>query len=82
MVAPDRLIVLGAPDRVTTWKRRRGPLVGHPYAGDPSHPGYPVLQPGATYYYNVRNFNPSSGTISCPSSPGRCDAFVESLLPR
>jgi hypothetical protein len=39
------------------------------------------LAPGAAYYYNVRNFQPADGTISCPASPGRCDAFVESLLP-
>jgi serine protease len=45
------------------------------------HPGFTVLTPGATYYYSVRNFQPSTGTISCPSSPGRCDAFVESVLP-
>ena len=43
--------------------------------------GFAVLTPGASYYYNVRNFQPSTGTISCPSSPGRCDAFVESTLP-
>jgi len=43
--------------------------------------GYPVLTPGATYYYNLRNFQPFNNTISCPASPGRCDAFVESLLP-
>lgn len=44
-------------------------------------PGYPVLTPGGTYYYSVRNYQPSSNTISCPASPGRCDAFVESVLP-
>ena len=49
---------------------------------DPSRPGYPVLQPGGVYYYNLRNFQPIDNTISCPASPGRCDAFVESLLPR
>jgi hypothetical protein len=43
--------------------------------------GYPVLTPGATYYYSVRNFQPLTSTISCPSSPGRCDALVESVLP-
>ena len=44
-------------------------------------PGYPLLNAGATYYYSVRNFQPATGTISCPSSPGRCDALVESVLP-
>ena len=44
-------------------------------------PGYPVLAPGGSYYYNVRNFQPATGMVSCPSSPGRCDAFVESTLP-
>jgi hypothetical protein len=46
-----------------------------------ARPGYPVLTPGATYYYSVRNFQPLTSTISCPSSPGRCDALVESVLP-
>lgn len=49
---------------------------------DPTRPGYPVLQPGGTYYYNLRNFRSSDNTITCPSSSLRCDAFVESLLPR
>jgi hypothetical protein len=48
---------------------------------DPARPGYPVLQAGATYYYNVRNWQPATNTISCPG-PGRCDAFVETLLPK
>ncbi|HTL77559.1 MAG TPA: hypothetical protein VL654_14685 [Casimicrobiaceae bacterium] len=43
--------------------------------------GFSTLTPGGTYYYSVRNYEPSSGTITCPSSPGRCDAFVESTLP-
>jgi len=62
--------------------RASGISVTNFFTAVPSRPGYPVLQPGGTYYYNLRNFNPSSGTISCPSSPGRCDAFIESLLPR
>jgi len=62
--------------------RTSGISVTNFFTADPSRPGYPVLQPGGTYYYNLRNFNPSGGTISCPSSPGRCDAFIESLLPR
>jgi len=62
--------------------RTSGISVTNLFTADPSRPGYPVLQPGATYYYNLRNFDPSSSTISCPASAGRCDAFVESLLPR
>jgi hypothetical protein len=52
------------------------------FTADPTKPGYPVLQPGATYYFSVRNYQPSTGTISCSPSPGRCDAFVEALLPK
>ncbi len=51
------------------------------FTPDPSRPGFPVLSPGAVYYYSVRNFQSFDNTISCPASPGRCDAFVESLLP-
>jgi hypothetical protein len=52
------------------------------FTADPSRAGYPVLQAGGNYYYNVRNYEPSTGSISCAPSPGRCDAFVESLLPK
>jgi hypothetical protein len=48
---------------------------------DASQTVYPVLQPGGTYYYNLRNWAPSSQTITCPSSAGRCDAFVDVLIP-
>ena len=48
---------------------------------DPSRVGYPVLQPGGVYYYNLRNWRVSDGTISCPQSPGRCDALVEFSIP-
>jgi hypothetical protein len=51
------------------------------FSPDPSRPGYPVLSPGGVYYYNLRNFQAFDNTISCPASPGRCDAFVESVLP-
>ena len=43
--------------------------------------GFSTLTPGGTYYYSVRNYQPANGTVTCPSSPGRCDAFVESTLP-
>lgn len=46
---------------------------------DPSQTTYPVLQPGGTYYYNVRNVD-ASGSITCPSDVGRCDAFVDVII--
>jgi hypothetical protein len=51
------------------------------FSVDASRPGFPVLSPGGVYYYNVRNFQPANGTITCAASPGRCDALVESILP-
>ena len=48
---------------------------------DPARGGYPLLAPGGTYYFNVRNFDPASGTPSCPASLVRCDALVEAFLP-
>ena len=51
------------------------------FTPDPTRPGYPVLTPGGTYYYNVRNYNPVSNTITCSPADGRCDALVESVLP-
>jgi hypothetical protein len=48
---------------------------------NPARAGYPVLAPGGTYYYNVRNFNPSTNAITCSPTAGRCDALVESRLP-
>jgi hypothetical protein len=48
---------------------------------NPSRAGYPVLAPGGTYYYNVRNFDPATNTITCSPGSGRCDALVESRLP-
>jgi hypothetical protein len=40
----------------------------------------PGLQPGQTYYLNVRNVSIENGTISCPQSLQRCDALVN-LVP-
>src|SRR6185437_430704 len=34
---------------------------------DGSRPGFPVLAPGGVYYFNVRNFQTTNGTISCPA---------------
>jgi len=34
---------------------------------------------GRDVLLHVRNWQPATSTISCPSSPGRCDAFVEAL---
>ncbi len=42
--------------------------------------GAAVLQPGQTYYINVRNRG-SDGSISCPAGQ-RCDAFLDLTLPR
>ena len=47
-----------------------------------STPGTPGLQPGGTYWLSVRNFYPENGSITCPSSPGRCDASASISLPR
>jgi hypothetical protein len=52
------------------------------FSVNPARTDYPALARGGTYYFNVRNYQPSNNTISCPSSAGRCDAFVESFLPR
>ena len=46
-----------------------------------STPGNATLQAGGTYYLNVRNFDPSSGTISCSPSQQRCDAIGVVRLP-
>ena len=40
------------------------------------------LVAGDTYYFNVRNFLPGPDTITCPSSPGRCDAIANISQPR
>ena len=45
-------------------------------------PGGVKLQPGATYWLNVRNYYPDTATITCPSSSGRCDASAQVNLPR
>ena len=42
--------------------------------------GTPGLQPGQTYYLNVRNFTIENGTISCTQALQRCDAIV-TLVP-
>ena len=61
--------------------RSSGISVTNSFAAHATTAGYPVLQPGGTYYYNVRNYQPATGTITCASGT-RCDAFVEALLPR
>jgi hypothetical protein len=62
--------------------RASGISVTNWFAAQPTAAGYPILQPGGSYYYNVRNWQPATGTISCSPSAGRCDAFVETLLPK
>ena len=47
-----------------------------------SSPSQPALAPGGTYYLNVRNFYPDDGSITCPATPGRCDASAALSLPR
>ena len=61
--------------------RSSGISVTNWFTAQPTPAGYPVLTPGATYYYNVRNYQPATGTITCASGT-RCDAFVEALLPK
>ncbi len=43
--------------------------------------GTVALQPGETYYVNVRNAWPD-GTISCPEATGSCGALVGITIPR
>jgi hypothetical protein len=50
--------------------------------GSPSTPTFARLTPGATYYLNVRNFDAGASSITCPSTPGRCDASARMDLPR
>lgn len=40
------------------------------------------LMAGQTYYFNIRNYNPSNGTITCSSAQQRCDALANIVLPR
>jgi hypothetical protein len=40
------------------------------------------LTPGATYYFNVRNYQRSAAIITCAATPGRCDALANISLPR
>ena len=47
-----------------------------------SQPPTPGLTPGATYYFNVRNYQRSAGIVTCASTPGRCDALANIALPR
>jgi len=61
--------------------RSSGTTTINRFTVDPTRTGYPVLQPGGVYYYNLRNWRVSDGTISCPQSPGRCDALVEFSIP-
>jgi hypothetical protein len=47
---------------------------------DPSRSGVPLLAPGGTYYFNVRNVD-ANGSPTCSASLGRCDALVEAFMP-
>jgi hypothetical protein len=48
-------------------------------SGTPSLAG---LFPGQTYYFNIRNYIPGNGTVSCSAAQQRCDALAAFLLPR
>jgi hypothetical protein len=52
------------------------------FVAGPSAPPTVGLIPGATYYFNVRNYQRSAGVVTCPSTPGRCDALANISLPR
>jgi len=39
------------------------------------------LTPGQTYYFNMRNYSPMSGMITCTSAQQRCDAIATINLP-
>jgi hypothetical protein len=39
------------------------------------------LQAGQSYYFNIRNYNPAHGNITCASSQQRCNALANFLLP-
>jgi len=39
------------------------------------------LTPGVVYYYNVRNWQVETGTISCDPAIKRCEALVTVVLP-
>jgi len=44
-------------------------------------PNLTGLTAGQTYYLNVRNYAPNSGTVSCSASQQRCDAIATINLP-
>jgi hypothetical protein len=47
-------------------------------AGSPTVAG---LMAGHTYYFNIRNYNPGNGTVTCSSSQARCDALANVVMP-
>lgn len=53
-----------------------------PFVAGVSAPPTAGLTPGATYYFNVRNYQRSAGIVTCASTPGRCDALANISLPR
>jgi hypothetical protein len=53
-----------------------------PFVAGPSAAPTAGLAPGATYYFNVRNFQRSAGVVTCAATPGRCDALANISLPR
>ncbi len=63
------------------FSRASGIMTTNRFTIDPAQTGYPVLTPGSAYYLNLRNWQAADNTISCPA-PGRCDAYVDGVLPR
>ena len=58
------------------FSRSTGTTTTNTFVIGASSPGTPGLQPGQTYYLNVRNWEVETNSISCPAELRRCDAFV------
>ena len=56
--------------------RSTGTTTNNSFAIGSPMPGTPALQPGQTYYLNVRNWSVDTHSVSCPSELRRCNAQV------
>jgi hypothetical protein len=56
--------------------RSSGSTTNNTFVIGASAPGMPTLQPGQTFYVNVRNWSVESNSISCSAELRRCDALV------
>ncbi len=56
--------------------RSTGTTTNNSFAIGSPMPGIPALQPGQTYYLNVRNWSVETNSISCPAEQRRCDALL------